>query len=213
MAAYVLSFITICFTYRLVYQKVCNLFTFLTLWILYLSLYKVGQTFLYFQWDIMLLESGFITIIVAPIIYTKNRSTTPKDQICFWLVKWLLFRLMFASGVVKLTSKCSQWWGLSGIHFYCIPHSNYQGSPINYVCISLSSATSFRVTVHSDTICMVPLPVAYLVSQAVNSGNLRHWNYTTIFVFHAFSQTASYFVLWPGQTKILCAKMSKELKY
>ena len=156
------------------YQKVCNLFTFLTLWILYLSLYKVGQTFLYFQWDIMLLESGFITIIVAPIIYTENRSTTPKDQICFWLVKWLLFRLMFASGVVKLTSKCSQWWGLSGIHFYYISHSNYQGSPMNHVYISLSSATSFRVTVHSNSICLVPLPVAYLVSQAVSSGNLCH---------------------------------------
>ncbi len=72
---------------------------------------------MYFQWDIMLLESGFITIIVAPIIYSKKTSTTPKDQISFWLVKWLLFRLMFASGVVKLTSKCPTWWGLSGIHF------------------------------------------------------------------------------------------------
>ncbi|XP_046656178.1 lipase maturation factor 2-like [Daphnia pulicaria] len=109
----------------LVYQKVCNLLTFLALWILYLSLYKVGQTFMYFQWDIMLLESGFITIIVAPIIYSKKTSTTPKDQISFWLVKWLLFRLMFASGVVKLTSKCPTWWGLSALplHFesQCIP--------------------------------------------------------------------------------------------
>lgn len=117
MLNWYLYFIPHILTYRLVYQKVCNFFTFLALWILYLSLYKVGQTFMYFQWDIMLLESGFITIIVAPIIYSKKTSTTPKDQISFWLVKWLLFRLMFASGVVKLTSKCPTWWGLSGIHF------------------------------------------------------------------------------------------------
>ncbi|XP_032795513.2 lipase maturation factor 2 isoform X2 [Daphnia magna] len=109
----------------LVYQKICNLFIFFTLWLLYLSLYKVGQTFLHFQWDIMLLESGFITIVVAPILFSEKRKTTPRDQLCFWLVKWLLFRLMFASGVVKLTSKCPTWWNLSAltVHYesQCIP--------------------------------------------------------------------------------------------
>lgn len=36
------------------------------------------------------------------------------DGIMMWLVKWLLFRLMFASGIVKLTSQCPTWWGLTG---------------------------------------------------------------------------------------------------
>ena len=31
---------------------------FLTMWVLYLSLYAVGQTFFSFQWDILLLEAG-----------------------------------------------------------------------------------------------------------------------------------------------------------
>jgi hypothetical protein len=31
---------------------------FLILWVSYLSLYLVGQTFLSFQWDILLLETG-----------------------------------------------------------------------------------------------------------------------------------------------------------
>lgn len=92
----------------------CNMFTFLFLWILYLSLYQVGQTFIYFQWDSLLLESGFISVFVAPLIHSKKGSNTPKDKFCFWLIKWLLFRLMFASGVVKLTSKCPTWWNLSG---------------------------------------------------------------------------------------------------
>lgn len=39
---------------------------------------------------------------------------TPHDHLPFWLVRWLLFRLMFASGVVKLTSRCPAWWGLTG---------------------------------------------------------------------------------------------------
>lgn len=38
----------------------------------------------------------------------------PHEGLPFWLVRWLLFRLMFASGVVKLTSRCPAWWGLTG---------------------------------------------------------------------------------------------------
>ena len=35
-------------------------------WALYLSLYHVGQSFLSFQWDILLLETGFLGIFYAP---------------------------------------------------------------------------------------------------------------------------------------------------
>ena len=40
--------------------------TFFILWLFYMSLYQVGQTFMWFQWDILLLEVGFLAIIVAP---------------------------------------------------------------------------------------------------------------------------------------------------
>ena len=40
-----------------------NGFIFLVLWICYLGIYLLGQTFMSFQWDILLLEVGFITII------------------------------------------------------------------------------------------------------------------------------------------------------
>lgn len=100
---------------------------FLILWCLYYSLYQVGQVFLYFQWDSLLLETGFLTVLVAPLTFFRWRSTTTKyhDQITFWLVRWLLFRLMFASGVVKLTSRCPTWWGLTALTYHfesqCIP--------------------------------------------------------------------------------------------
>lgn len=95
----------------------CNTLNFFMLWISYLSLYQVGQTFMHFQWDIMLLETGLITVLVAPLFQTSGKSATPKDRLSFWLVRWLFFRLMFASGVVKLTSKCPTWWGLTGNEF------------------------------------------------------------------------------------------------
>lgn len=72
----------------------------------------------YFSRDILLLEAGFISILVAPFRYPffsrRRQTSAPSDNVTFWLVKWLLFRLMFASGVVKLQSDCPTWWGLTG---------------------------------------------------------------------------------------------------
>ena len=35
-----------------------------------------------------------------------------------WLVRWLVFRLMFESGIVKLTSQDPTWWHLSALDFH-----------------------------------------------------------------------------------------------
>ena len=40
------------------------------------------------------------------------------DNVTLWLVKWLLFRLMFASGVVKLTYMDRTWWDLSALNWH-----------------------------------------------------------------------------------------------
>ncbi|XP_061534187.1 lipase maturation factor 2a [Phycodurus eques] len=99
---------------------------FFCLWALYLSMYQVGQVFLYFQWDSLLLEVGFLCVLVAPMTLIRgSRSVCEHDRITFWLIRWLLFRLMFASGVVKLTSRCPTWWGLTAMTYHyetqCIP--------------------------------------------------------------------------------------------
>ncbi|KAM9807497.1 lipase maturation factor 2a [Neosynchiropus ocellatus] len=99
---------------------------FFCLWAVYLSMYQVGQVFLYFQWDNLLLEAGFLCILVAPLtIIRGSREVREHDPVTFWLVRWLLFRLMFASGVVKLTSRCPTWWGLTALTYHyetqCIP--------------------------------------------------------------------------------------------
>lgn len=115
----------------LIWSRMREATNFVVLWLLYFSLYQAGQIFTWFQWDILLLEAGFITIIVAPLGIlnrpTSNLALSQKahDNISLWLVRWLLFRLMFASGLVKLTSQCPTWWGLTAlnVHFesQCIP--------------------------------------------------------------------------------------------
>jgi hypothetical protein len=74
------------------------------LWACYLSLFYAGQVFLSFQWDILLLETGFIAIFTAPFAWRSRLLADPHPpRLAMWLVWWLLFRLMLESGAVKLT--------------------------------------------------------------------------------------------------------------
>ena len=77
------------------------------LWVFYLSLADVSQEFLNFQWDALLLEVGFLAIFLAR-----------PSRIAVWLLRWLLFRLMFSSGAVKLLSGDPTWRNLTALTFH-----------------------------------------------------------------------------------------------
>jgi predicted DCC family thiol-disulfide oxidoreductase YuxK len=78
------------------------------LWADYLSLSVAGQIFYQFQWDILLLEAGFLGIFLSPLNLRLGRAGNPPRPARFLLI-WLLFRLVFASGVVKLSSGDPAW--------------------------------------------------------------------------------------------------------
>jgi predicted DCC family thiol-disulfide oxidoreductase YuxK len=89
------------------------------LWIFYLSLFIAGQSFLSFQWDILLLETGFLTIFFAQaqILPGLSRACPPSAAV-LWLFRLLLFRLMFFSGFVKLASGDLSWHNLTTLTFH-----------------------------------------------------------------------------------------------
>ncbi len=73
------------------------------LWAFYLSLTSIGPPFTNFQWDILLLETGFLAIFLAPLrLRPRVYGDAPPSRVVLWLFRWLLFRLMFLSGLVKL---------------------------------------------------------------------------------------------------------------
>jgi len=95
------------------------------LWFFYLSLYSVGQSFLSFQWDILLLETGFLAIFLAPLGWTPKKAIETKPpRVVLWLLRWLLFRLIFLSGVVKLSSGDLSWKNLTALEYH------YQTQPL-----------------------------------------------------------------------------------
>lgn len=91
----------------------------LALWAIYLSLCSVGSVFLQYQWDILLLEAGFLAACFAPwrLLPSLSRERAP-SMILLWLLRWLLFRLMFLSGVVKLASGDATWRELSALTYH-----------------------------------------------------------------------------------------------
>jgi hypothetical protein len=74
--------------------------------VLWISLCAAGPDFLSFQWDYLLSETGFLALFAA------------ESRIMAWLFRWLLFRVMFFSGVVKLLSGDPTWRNLTAMRFH-----------------------------------------------------------------------------------------------
>jgi hypothetical protein len=95
------------------------------LWAFYLSLVIVGRDFFGFQWDGLLLEAGFLAIFLAPLqILPRPSREAPPSRLFVWLLRLLVFKLMFSSGFVKLSSGDPNWRNLTALTFH------YQTQPL-----------------------------------------------------------------------------------
>ncbi|MEZ4322915.1 MAG: lipase maturation factor family protein [Myxococcota bacterium] len=95
----------------------------LGLWALYLSLCHAGQVFLGFQWDTLLLETLFTSLLVAR---WNPWGRHGPSRVGVWALRLLLFKLMLGSGLVKLTSGDPTWWDGSALayHYWTQPLPN-----------------------------------------------------------------------------------------
>ncbi|HEX4263722.1 MAG TPA: lipase maturation factor family protein [Verrucomicrobiae bacterium] len=124
------------------------------LWLIYLSLCTVSDPFLGFQWDVLLLETGLLAIFLAPPQGLPRRPAreAPPSRIAIWLLRWLLFKLMFRSGCVKLTSGDPTWRDLTALNY----HFETQPLPtwIGWYAHQLPALVH-----HSDTIVMFVIEI------------------------------------------------------
>lgn len=95
-------------------------------WIAHLSLVTAGQVFYAFQWDALLLEAGFLAIFMAGWSLRPGIALRRPPPLARFLLVWLLFRLMFSSGVVKLASGDPAWANLTALdyHYWTQPIPN-----------------------------------------------------------------------------------------
>ncbi len=74
----------------------------LALWVIYGSFVHAGQTFYGYGWEILLLEAGFLGIFLVPALDPRPRARAVPPLPVIWLYRWLVFRLMFGAGLIKI---------------------------------------------------------------------------------------------------------------
>jgi hypothetical protein len=89
---------------------------FAALWLLYLSFVNVGQVFYSFGWESLLLESGFFAMFLGA-------GSMMPNWVNILIYRWLLFRIMFGAGMIKLRGD-SCWRDLTCLDYH------YQSQPI-----------------------------------------------------------------------------------
>ncbi len=165
---------------------------------LYCFLVKIGGTFYSFQWDILLLECGFATsICYAPWLRLNLNHDHTKQQTNetgMWPLRFLLFKLMFMSGVVKVLADCPTWLELTALEYHfatqCLPGPfAWYAHQLHPFLLRLSVAMTLLIEIPMAFLLIFPIARwrrigAYfqLILQVliISSGNYNFFNILTM---------------------------------
>ncbi|TXS94228.1 DUF393 domain-containing protein [Parahaliea maris] len=144
------------------------------LYLFYLSLYHAGQRFTSYQWDALLLEVGFLAILLPWC-----------PRLVSWLYRWVLFRFLLQSGLVKLLSGDPAWRHLSALRY----HFETQPLP-NVLAWYAHQLPDALLRVGAGFTLLVELIVPWLILMPRRP---RQWAATLVVIFQlAITLTGSY---------------------
>lgn len=165
------------------------------LWALYLSFVHIGQIFYGYGWESLLCEAGFLAIFLAPPLDPRPGAVkSPAPLLVIVLFRWLVFRVMFGAGLIKIRGdQC--WTDLTCLAFHYETQPN--PSPLSYYFHQLPLAFQKAGVVFNHLVELVApfgvfgprrvrllagaLIVAFQVT-LILSGNLSFLNWLTIVV-------------------------------
>ncbi len=87
------------------------------LWALYMSFVHVGQEWYGYGWEIQLLETGFLAIFLCPLLDARPFPRRAPPVIVIWLFRWLIFRIMFGAGLIKIRGD-KAWRDLTALYYH-----------------------------------------------------------------------------------------------
>ncbi|GLZ46306.1 membrane protein [Actinomycetospora sp. NBRC 106375] len=172
------------------------------LWVLYLSIVNVGQVWYGFGWESLLLEAGFLVTFLGPA------STAPPAPV-LWLLVWLLFRVEFGAGLIKMRGDPC-WRDLTCLDYHHEtqplpgPTSwffHHLPRPLHRVEVLANHVTQLAV----PFLLFLPQPVASIAAVVVvvtqgwlvSSGNFAWLNFLTISLAFAAVDDASFGLVLP----------------
>ena len=83
---------------------------FLLLWLGYMSISSIGQTFYGFGWEMLLLEAGFLAAFLGS-------ASQPPPTVVIVLFWWLVIRLEFGAGMIKIRGG-REWRDLTALMYH-----------------------------------------------------------------------------------------------
>jgi hypothetical protein len=173
----------------------------LMLWVLYLSIVNVGQSFFAFGWESMLLEAGFFTAFLGP-------TRTWPSVLPIVILRWMLFRTEVGAGLIKLRHD-SCWRDLTCLfyHYETQPLPNPLSWAFHRIPKPLhrfSALFSHFVQVIVPFGLFAPQPVAWIAGALIIfhqlwliiSGNYSWLNWLTVILgFSAFSDAPLHYIV------------------
>ena len=163
-------------------------------WAMYMSIVHIGQIWYGYGWEIQLLETGFLSIFLCPLLDGRPFPKCRPPILVFWLFRWLGFRIMIGAGLIKLRGD-SCWRDLTCLYYHYetqpIPNSISRylhfaphwfhkfGTAWNHFIELVVPWFSFgpRMARHIAGVLLVSFQIVLIIS-----GNLSFLNYVTISV-------------------------------
>jgi hypothetical protein len=130
---------------------------FLALFLLYLSIVNVGQTFYGFGWESLLVEAGFTVAFLG--------SASQPPRLIVLAILWLLFRLEFGAGLIKLRGD-SAWRDLTALYYH--HETQPMPGPLSRAA-HLAPRWWHRVEVAGNHVAQLVAPVALFLPQPVST--------------------------------------------
>ncbi|MEU5422426.1 lipase maturation factor family protein [Streptomyces sp. NPDC020667] len=128
------------------------------LWAMYLSVVNVGQTWYGFGWESLLLEAGFLAVFLG------NARTDP-PVLVLWLMRWLLFRVEFGAGLIKMRGD-SCWRDLTCLYYH--HETQPMPGPLSWYFHRLPRPLH-RVETAANHVAQLVVPLALFTPQPVAS--------------------------------------------
>lgn len=169
-----------------------NVLLLTVLWFLYMSFVHVGQEWYGYGWEIQLTETGFLAIFLCPLLDMRPFPKYPPPFPIIVLFRWLIFRIMIGSGLIKIRG--DEIWRNGTALFYhfetqpipgplsrwfnFLPHSLLKaGVWFNFLAELVAPFFAFgpRLGRHIAGIIMILLQLTLILS-----GNLSFLNWLTI---------------------------------
>src|SRR5947209_17527029 len=167
------------------------------LWAMYMSIVHIGQIWYGYGWEIQLLETGFLSIFLCPLLDGRPFPKCRPPILVIWLFRWLGFRIMIGADLIKLRGDPC-WRDLTCLYYHYetqpIPNpiSRYLhfaphwfqkfGTAWNHFIELVVPWFSFgpRTARHIAGVLLVSFQIVLIIS-----GNLSFLNYVTIIPFLA----------------------------